>query len=426
MRPSRRLLRSLLRMRRVSGGLMLLPDSAGTSKHPHILIGCGKNGTIFVVDRDNMGQFNSSNDSQIIGEVTNVISNYCYSSPAYWQGNVYIGGTSQSLEKLSFANGQLSTSAVSNSSDVFEFPGTSPVVSASGSSQGIVWAIENAGTSGPDDTGTTAVLHAYDATNLAVELYSSNQVASDAAGAPVKFTIPVVANGKVYVGTQSAVAVYGLRVTTPTVNSVSPNNGPATGGTAVTIAGANYAVGATVTIGGTAATNVVVVNSTTITATTPAHAAGAATVTVTVNSQSGSQTNGFTYITTPTVSSVSPNSGSTAGGTAVTITGTNFAAGATVTIGGAAATIVVALAPSPPLNGQQSPVISRLEPMERPLLRAGRTEAGHEDLGEEDRARVRVIGGSRGGGCLVHQQGRAAGRSEGHDAHSERRPTSRP
>ena len=128
----------------------------------------------------------------------------------------------------------------------------------------------------------------------------------------------------------------------PTVSSVSPNSGSTAGGTAVTITGTNFAAGATVTFGGTAATNVVVVNSTTITATTPAGSAGAVTVTVTNPSgQSGSLASGFTYVAPPTVSSVSPNSGSTAGGTAVTITGTNFAAGATVTFGGTAATNVV-------------------------------------------------------------------------------------
>ncbi len=129
--------------------------------------------------------------------------------------------------------------------------------------------------------------------------------------------------------------------TVPFVSSVSPNNGPVAGGTAVTITGTNFAAGATVTFGGTAATNVVVVSSTSITATTPAHAAGAVTVTVTANSQSGSLTNGFTYVVPPTVSSMSPNSGSTSGGTAVTITGTNFVAGATVTFGGTAASNVV-------------------------------------------------------------------------------------
>src|SRR5215469_11915990 len=127
----------------------------------------------------------------------------------------------------------------------------------------------------------------------------------------------------------------------PTVTSVLPNVGPTAGGTAVTITGANFASGATVTFGGAAASNVVVVSSTTITATTPAGNAGAVTVTVTVNGQSGSLPNGFTYTSSPIVNSVSPNSGPTAGGTAVTITGANFASGATVTFGGAAASNVV-------------------------------------------------------------------------------------
>ncbi len=129
--------------------------------------------------------------------------------------------------------------------------------------------------------------------------------------------------------------------TSTTASSVSPNSGPTAGGTAVTITGTNFAAGATVTFGGTAATNVVMVSGTQITATTPAGNAGAVTVTVTVNGQSGSLANAFSYTPPPTVSGVSPNSGSTAGGTAVTITGTNFAAGATVTFAGTAATNVV-------------------------------------------------------------------------------------
>ena len=637
-----------------AGGLALLPNSAGTTPHPHIMIGCGKNGAIYVVDRDNLGQFNSSNDNAIIQELLNVIGDVtvdptstdyvpnCYASPAYWQGNtqgnMYIGGIGDSLKMFSFSNGLLSTSAVSKSPTAYQFPGTSPSVSANGTSNGIVWTIENGGNLDQFYVGTTAILHAYDATNLSSELYNSTEVASDAAGAPVKFTVPTIANGKVYVGTQAWVAVYGLlsgypqaaapsfsvaggtysnavtltitdatagteifyttdgttpttasnlytgpitigltatlnaiaagggyrsslittasyiingagsginfiqgnfatpqgpqtqasvaysqaqlagdlnlvvvgwndttatipaggvtdskgrvytltagptalpgagtaaiyyanniaaagagantvtvhfstaatspdlrileyaganpntpvdvvsegtgnsatstvditttganelivagnyvltsttgpgtgftsrMITTPdsdivedasstapalyiasapvnpgdwimqavalrstasnapAVSSLSPSTGAASGGTAVTITGTNFASGATVTFGGTAASNVVVVNGTTITATTPAGSAGAVTVTVTVNGQSGSLINGFTYIGVPTVSSVSPNEGSTAGGTAVTITGTNFASGATVTFGGTAASNVV-------------------------------------------------------------------------------------
>jgi rhamnogalacturonyl hydrolase YesR len=126
-----------------------------------------------------------------------------------------------------------------------------------------------------------------------------------------------------------------------TVSKVSPNSGPTAGGTAVTITGTNFASGATVTFGGTAATHIVVMNSTTITATTPAKSAGAVTVTVSVSRESGSLARGFTYVAIPTVSKVSPNSGPTTGGTAVTLTGTNFASGAAVTFGGTAATHVV-------------------------------------------------------------------------------------
>src|ERR1017187_7331895 len=126
----------------------------------------------------------------------------------------------------------------------------------------------------------------------------------------------------------------------PTVTGVSPTGGTTVGGTAVTITGANFIAGAGVTFGGTAATNVLVVNSTTITATTPAHAAGAATVTVTVSGLSGNLTNGYTYVGAPTVTSVSPNNGPAAGGTVVTIAGMNFASGATVTFGGTAGTAV--------------------------------------------------------------------------------------
>ncbi len=125
----------------------------------------------------------------------------------------------------------------------------------------------------------------------------------------------------------------------PTVSSLAPTTGPSTGGTAVTITGTNFVAGATVTFGGTAATGVTVVSNTSITATTPAHAAGAVSVVVrNPDSQSATLSNGFTYNPPPTVTSVAPGSGAVGGGTAVTITGTNFVAGGTVTFGGTAAT----------------------------------------------------------------------------------------
>ena len=127
----------------------------------------------------------------------------------------------------------------------------------------------------------------------------------------------------------------------PTVLSVSPSSGSDNGGTLVTITGTNFVSGAAATFGGTDASDVTVVSSTSITATTPAATAGTVTVLVTnPNGQSGSLNNGYTYTPNPTLTSVSPSSGSVSGGTPVTITGTNFASGATVTFGGTAATKV--------------------------------------------------------------------------------------
>ena len=127
--------------------------------------------------------------------------------------------------------------------------------------------------------------------------------------------------------------------TTPTITSVSPTVGPTTGGPSVILTGTRYVSGASVTFGGASATGVIVVNSNTITATTPSHAAGAVDIRVTnPSSETGDLTNGFTYLVAPSVTSISPTSGATGGGTSVTITGDDFASGATVTFSGDAAT----------------------------------------------------------------------------------------
>jgi hypothetical protein len=126
----------------------------------------------------------------------------------------------------------------------------------------------------------------------------------------------------------------------PTVTSISPSSGTISGGTPVTITGTGFLAGVTVTLGGTPATGVTVVSSTSITATTAAHTAGAVNVVVTnTDSQSGTLSGGYTYGNpAPTVTAISPNSGSANGGTAVTITGTGFQSGATVSLGGTPAT----------------------------------------------------------------------------------------
>ena len=184
-------------------------------------------------------------------------------------------------------------------------------------------------------TGATVKFGSTAATNVVV-VSTTSITASTPAGTAGAATVTVTVSGQS--GSLSSGFTYAV---IPTVTSVSPNTGSTAGGTAVTITGTNFASGATVKFGATAATNVAFVSSTSITASTPAGTAGAATVTVTVSGQSGSLTSGFTYVGTPTVTSVSPNTGSTAGGTAVTITGTNFATGATVNFGATAAPGVV-------------------------------------------------------------------------------------
>jgi hypothetical protein len=188
-----------------ASGPMLLPDQPGS--HPHLAVVAGKSGAIYVVDRDRMGRFVAQgNDRQIVQVIRGAMAGN-FATPAYWNGYLYFGSLNDSLKAFSLTDGRLSAAAVSRSTGVFGYPGTSPSVSADDTRNGIVWALQN------DDhyRGGPAVLHAYDATDLSRELYNSSAAgARDAAGPAVKFTSPTIANGKVYVGTQSSVVVYGL------------------------------------------------------------------------------------------------------------------------------------------------------------------------------------------------------------------------
>ncbi|HEV2323308.1 MAG TPA: chitobiase/beta-hexosaminidase C-terminal domain-containing protein [Terracidiphilus sp.] len=235
-----------------TSGVTLLPDSAGTTAHPHIIVTCGKNGTIYVLDRDQLGQFNSGGDTKVIQEIYDAVggtpinpnsSNYvanCYSGATYWRGQVYFGGISDSIKAFAFTNGLLSTTPASQTQEVYDAPGGFPVVSANGSTNGILWAIENAGPFDAASAGT-AVLHAYDATNLVTELYNSSESPSDSAGPAVKFAIPTVANGKVYVGTRSSVVVYGLFSSMKPASTpvFTPGGGSFSGSVSVTISDAS-------------------------------------------------------------------------------------------------------------------------------------------------------------------------------------------
>jgi hypothetical protein len=190
-----------------SSGPLVLPDSAGSAVHPHLLVGAGKEGTIYLVDRDNMGQFTDGGPDQIV-QVLPFFMGGAFGSPAFFNGNLYYNGTFDSLKAFRIVNGQIDPPyPVSQAFNFVGFPGATPSVSANDTADGIVWILDNGGYGGHFPT----ILHAYDATDLTRELYNSAQVTGrDTLGPAVKFTTPTVANGKVYVGAQYELNVLGL------------------------------------------------------------------------------------------------------------------------------------------------------------------------------------------------------------------------
>ena len=199
-----------------SGGTMLLPDQAGA--HPHLLVGAGKQGVIYVIDRDNLGQFNSGFDN-VVQKVST--GHAVYSSPAYFDNKIYYHAQGDVLKAWSISNGMLSAAPIATGSISYSgFPGAAtPSVSSNGTANGIVWDVQY--------VSSHAVLHAYNAINLN-ELYNSNQnVARDQLGAAVKFVTPMIADGHVFVGTDGALAVFGL-IAPPTTPPADPTNLTAT------------------------------------------------------------------------------------------------------------------------------------------------------------------------------------------------------
>lgn len=194
-----------------SGGLMLLPDQPGA--HPHELIGGGKQGRIYLMDRDNMGHWTANSDN-IVQTLDSQVSPI-YSTPAYFNGSIYYQGTADNLKRFQLSNGQLSSTWSDLGPTRLEFPGPSPVISANGAADGIVWIYQ---------FGGTAVLHAYNVSNGLTELYNSSQAGPrDQFGAGVKFAVPTVANGKVYVGGSNALTVFGNINIPPTIPNPPSN-----------------------------------------------------------------------------------------------------------------------------------------------------------------------------------------------------------
>ncbi len=187
-----------------SAGLMLLPDSVGSAAHPHLLVAGSKTGVFWLLDRDDLGQFNAANDSQVVQEVSGATSGM-WVTPAYFNGAIYYCANGDYVKAFAISNAVINTTPISESTATTSYPGSSLMVSANGSSNAIVWGINSsANQAGP------AVLHAYNATNLAQELYNSSQnAARDSAGNAIKYTMPTIANGKVYVGGVDSLSVYG-------------------------------------------------------------------------------------------------------------------------------------------------------------------------------------------------------------------------
>lgn len=185
-----------------SGGALLLPDLMnGSGQTVHLAVGAGKDTNIYVVDRDNMGKFNAASNN-IHQELTGALPGGIWGMPAYFNNTVFYGSVNGTLKAFTITNALLSTTPTSESATSFPYPGTTPSISANGSNDGIIWAHEN---------NSPAVLHAYNASDLTQELYNSNQAGTrDQFGAGNKFITPMIANGKVYVGTTNGVAVFGL------------------------------------------------------------------------------------------------------------------------------------------------------------------------------------------------------------------------
>ena len=185
-----------------AGGGLLLPQMTDSNNQPvNLYLGGGKDGRVYVVDQKRFGGFNPARND-IYQQVSGISA--LRSTPAYFNNRVYFGGQNAELKSFTFTQAQMSASPSSQSTMKFSYPGISPVVSANGTTNGIVW--------GSERGATSAILHAFDAMNLATELYNSTQAAGgrDSFGVANRFVTPMVTGGKVYVASTTGVAVFGL------------------------------------------------------------------------------------------------------------------------------------------------------------------------------------------------------------------------
>jgi hypothetical protein len=194
-----------------AGGAAILVDQP-SGPVQHLLIGGGKAGTLFLVNRDNMGHFNSGSNNVV--QSLSLDGPGIFATAAFWNNFLYIAGVNDHLNQYSFntVTGQFSSSPTHVSSASYGFPGSTPSVSSlSSSTNGIVWTLDNSQYCTEQSPGCgPTILHAYDANNVGTELWNSTQGSGNGAGNAVKFTVPTVANGRVYVPTRTELTVYGL------------------------------------------------------------------------------------------------------------------------------------------------------------------------------------------------------------------------
>lgn len=187
-----------------SGGAVLLPKQPGLNKR--LIVGEGKNAVLYVVNRNHMGGFNPKGNPQIVQEISGKLKAN-FSTPAFWNGNLYLGPLNQPLQDFRLKNGRFSPTPPCETPNPFIYPGTTPAVSSDRNKNAIVWALEDSGYL----SGKPTILYAYDAKDISTELYSSAHDSSGENADPaVKFTTPTIAHGRVYFGTEDHLDVYGL------------------------------------------------------------------------------------------------------------------------------------------------------------------------------------------------------------------------
>jgi hypothetical protein len=188
-----------------SCGPVLLPDQAGS--HPRLLVAAGKNGVLYLIDRDRMGRYHSGSDTHAV-QSFKVADSAIYGAPAYWNGHLFVFDSDDVLKDFPIVDGRLASTPAHRGTIKFKNPGAIPSISANGQKDGIVWIVL---TRDYRERDVPATLQAYDASDVSHLLYTTEHDAYNTPGSALRFTIPSIANGRVYVGSRNMVYVFGLK-----------------------------------------------------------------------------------------------------------------------------------------------------------------------------------------------------------------------